>query len=363
MAGNKMKETAGKLLRVLLVGVGVSVLLAMPGPAQGVTKFKMSLPWLPDGQFNLAFVAKEKGFFRKHGLDVSIANLKGSGAAVNALGGGHYDAVIADMGVMVIGVGRGFDILSLGVIQHKSPAGVTALAGKGIEKPKDLEGRSYVTQAGSGEFAVWPAFVKAAGIDVGKVKITFAEPRVWDAMLLEGKADVRGSYYCAVAPGYWARGIKFKQILFADYGLEMYSLSAVVQRKTLSENPEALRAFITALFEGLKYTYLHPDESVGLHLKAVPDYKDTPVNRQMIRHGLGCTAALGLVETARERGLGWMAPRSVESTIDKVATYMKLKKRPPAERVYTNRFAGVVKLTGAEWKEALANHQKYIRAE
>ena len=105
---------------------------------------------------------------------------------------------LLNIGMMIAGVGRGLEILSLGVIQHKSPAGVTALAGKGIEKPKDLEGKTYVTAPASGEHVGWKAFVKITGIDESKVKIVYAEPRVWDAMLLEGKVDVRGSFYAAV---------------------------------------------------------------------------------------------------------------------------------------------------------------------
>lgn len=347
-----------------IVSIGAILgLMETPALAQKVTPIKMAIGWLPEGQFNFVFVAKEKGFFQKHGLDVTVDNLKGSGAALNGLAGGHYDAVIADMGMMIAGVGRGFDHISLAVIQHKSPAGVVALEGRGIEKPKDLEGKTYVTDHASGERVAWKAFVKMAGIDESKVKILFAEPRVWDAMLLEGKVDVRGSFYCAVAPGYWAKGIRFKQILFANYGVKMYSLSVVTRAETLGKRPEVMQAFTTAILEGLKYSYLHPEEGVAAHLKAVPDYRDTAENRTMIRHGLGCTAALGLVDTVKEKGLGWMEREVVESTIDLISTHVGLEKKPPADRVFTNRFAGAVKLTPDEWEQAMANHRKYILAE
>ena len=365
MARKTVQKGKRSMLRNIVVGmIAVGVLLGFvldPALAQKLTPFRMAVPWLPDGQFSFAFVAKEKGFFQKRGLDVTIDNLKGSMAAVNAIGGGQqYDAVIADMGNMIVGVGRGFELIDLAMIQYKCPSGVIALASKGIEKPKDLEGKIYLTTPGSGELVAWKAFVKINGIDESKVKVTYAEPRVWDSMILEGKGDYRGSFYAAVAPSYWARGIKFKQILFADWGLEMYSNSVVTRQEALQKKPEVLRAFTEAILEGLKYTYLYPEESVESHLKAVPDYRDTPENRALIRHGIGCTAALGLVNTPKDNGLGWMDPRVVEKTIDIIATYLGLEKRPSPDKVFTNRFAGSVKMTAAEWERALALHKKYI---
>ena len=43
----------------------------------------------------------------------------------------------------------------------RSPVGIFSLKEYGITKPQDLEGQTVGFDVGSGDFQLWPAFVKA----------------------------------------------------------------------------------------------------------------------------------------------------------------------------------------------------------
>lgn len=74
------------------LGVGAGLNLAMPGIGRAaLTPVKFTLAWLPLGTFSYAYVAKAKGFFEKHGLDVTIDRGFGSGKVCVPVDQGQYE--------------------------------------------------------------------------------------------------------------------------------------------------------------------------------------------------------------------------------------------------------------------------------
>ena len=62
--------------------------LSAPAIGQGLTKVSFTTSWIPEGPNLFAYVARDKGFWKKNGLDVSVARGSGSGAAAQAVGAG-----------------------------------------------------------------------------------------------------------------------------------------------------------------------------------------------------------------------------------------------------------------------------------
>lgn len=323
----------------------------------GLRAVKMTLPWFPDGQFTYALLAKELGYWQQLGLDVTIENRQGSGAAIDALGAKQYDFGIADLGNMINGVARGYALTAVGCVQPISGAGLTFLTSTGIRTPKDLEGKRYVTTPGSGEYVIWPAFVAATGIDASKVNVIYAAPNVWDAMVQQGQADVRGSFYAAVAPTYWDKKLDFGQLLFASYGVQASSNSIIAQSDLVKNDPDLCARFVKGLLQGLEYTYLQPDNAAETHLKLTPQYTAA----SFIRDGIGCNTALGLVDYVRDQGLGYLDSATFDRTVQVISQGLQLTGLPPTRDLYTNQFveAAAVKLTAADWDKVRAATKRY----
>jgi ABC-type nitrate/sulfonate/bicarbonate transport system substrate-binding protein len=144
--------------------------ISAPWVARAATPIKLTLPWLPLGPYSFTFVAKAMGFWEKRGLDVTIDRGFGSGRVCVPVDQGQYDFGLIDLAVMMTCAGRGLDLVAVAGIWPVSPVGIFSLKEYNIVKPKDLEGQTVGFDVGSGDFQLWPAFVKATGIDDKKVK-------------------------------------------------------------------------------------------------------------------------------------------------------------------------------------------------
>ncbi|MBI2369132.1 MAG: ABC transporter substrate-binding protein, partial [Deltaproteobacteria bacterium] len=145
------------------LGFTLAIALALGvGSAGAAEKIKFTQAWIPQGDVAWLWAAKVKGFWERRGLDVSIDRGYGSAEAVKQVALGNYDYTAADCGSMVVAKGRGLDLINVGIIHHVSPKGVGSLKGKGITRPKDLEGKRVATSAASSVTLLWPAFARAS---------------------------------------------------------------------------------------------------------------------------------------------------------------------------------------------------------
>jgi NitT/TauT family transport system substrate-binding protein len=343
-----------------------AVLAALPRVpavrAQAQTKLKFTLPWIPHGGYTHVFVTKKLGYWEKRGLDVTIDRGFGSGEVCKTLGLGQYDFGNIDMGVMTNCVSKGLDLVAIGSLSPRSPLGIFSLSKKNVRAPRDLEGKRVAFATGSGDFQLWPAFVKATGIDDARVQKVFMGPEALIKTLIDEQVDACGNFYGSIAPSVWAQNLDLSFMLYDDYGVKMYSLAYAARSKTIREQPDVCARFVDGVMEGLSHVYLHPNESIDIHLDMVKEFKGSPTNREVVRHGQGIMTAMGLVPEVEKNGLGWMDPEMVKRTRETVITYMGAKDVPPAEQLFTNAFAGKTRLTAAQWGTVRESVKRYIPA-
>jgi NitT/TauT family transport system substrate-binding protein len=329
--------------------------------AQGAkTPIKLTLPWLPLGTFSYAFVAKKMGFFDKRGLDVTIDRGFGSGKVCVPVDQGQYDFGILDLSVMMNCAGRGLDLVAVAGIWPRSPVGIFSLKESNITKPKDLEGQTVAFDVGSGDFQMWPAFVKATGIDDKKVTKVTMDAAALIKALIEKQVKAEGNFFGSIAPSLWAQNLEINGILYEDYGVKCYSNVVACKAATIEKRPDVCKAFVEGLMEGLKYVYLNPEKSVELHIESLKEFQGGSItNQKVIEYGQAVGTSLGMVPGFRDVGLGYMDPDLVNVTRQTVETYMGVKNLPPADKMFTNKFIGSAKLSKDEWAAVETRSKKY----
>lgn len=332
-----------------------------PAVLRAATPVKMTLPWLPLGTFSYSFVAKKMGFWERRGLDVTIDRGFGSGKVCVPVDQGQYDFGILDLAVMMNCAARGLDLVAVGGIWPRSPVGIFSLKEYGITKPQDLEGQTVAFDVGSGDFQLWPAFIKATGIDDKKVNKVTMDAAALIKALAEKQVKAEGNFFGSIAPSLWAQGLELNSILYEDYGVKMFSNVLACKRGTLEKKPDLCEAFVGGLMEGLKFVYLNPEKSVELHIESVKEFQGGSVaNQKVIEYGQAVSTALGVVPAVKQHGVGYMDPELVATTAKTVETYMGVKNAAPIETLFSNKFVGPVKLTEAEWAEVEKRSEKYL---
>ena len=348
--------------RTFLSGLGTFALAGRPrrAAAQGLRKVKFTLPWIPHGGYTHIFVAKKLGFWEQRGLDVAVDRGFGSGEVCKTLGLGQYDFGEIDMAVMINCAAKGLDLVALGNVSPRSPVGIFALAKKNIRRPQDLEGKRVGFNPGSGDFQLWPAFLKATGLDDGKVQKVTMGPEVLIKALIEEQVDAVGNFYASIAPSVWSQGLDLSMLLYDDYGVQMYSLVFATRSKVVKEQPDLCARFMEGAMEGLRYAYLNPEKAIDIHLEMVKEFKGSPTNRDVVKHGQGVMTAMGLVPEVEKHGLGHMDPEMVKRTRETVMTYMGVSQAPPVEQIFTNAFVGKIKVTPEQWAAVRDSVKRYI---
>ncbi|MFZ2004171.1 MAG: ABC transporter substrate-binding protein [Stellaceae bacterium] len=325
--------------------------------AQNVKQIKFTLPWVADGSNLFAFVAKEMGFWDKHGLDVAISRGSGSVAAAEAVGSGRFDFGMAAPLAAILQTVKGLSLVALAACAYDATMGVAVLDDGPIRSPKDLEGHKMGSTVTSGEYPFLPAFAEKAGFDLSKVTIVQVDNKVRDPLLPQHNVDAISGFATTFMADYIATGVKAHAMLYSHYGIPNYGNAVLTQPQRLAEAPELCGAFVDGMLNGLKVTLLDPEGAIKILLKAAPELALSATARDQIKVGTGLMVYVSARDLIKAHGMGYFDPKDFEVQTDLVMKYLAKPddKRPDVATMMTNKFAGQIKLTDAEWATA----QKY----
>src|SRR5262245_43369975 len=306
--------------------------------AAAAETINLTLPWIPEGEVAFMYAARKQGFWAKRGLDVSITRGFGSGEAAKNVGLKRYEYGQADIGAMIKASSAGLPLVSVAMVNQRSPVCIVSLKGSGITTPKDLEGKRVGGASAGAANNLWPAFAKVNGIDPAKVKMVSLQPGLNIQALINKDVDAVATVYQSSAPYLMADNVPYDIMFFAAYGLDIYSLTFITPADRLKSSQTQVAAFVEGAMEGLKFSYLNPEKSVEDITDAVPETRKTTRDRTITLHSLKSNAAEGLTEEVRKHGLGWHDAEKVGRTLQIGNTYLALKNVPDPKSLYTNDF-------------------------
>jgi NitT/TauT family transport system substrate-binding protein len=323
-----------------LVSLCALTALVGAGTARAEEKFTFALNWFPVGDHAAYWVALDRGYFKQHGLDVTLENSKGSGDVVAKVDTGRADAGVADAAVVIASLARGTQIKAVGMVFDKTPLNFFSLKSHPALKPKDLEGRTLGAPPGDGQRQMWPGFAKLTGIDASKVTWVNVEPAAKVAALLEKRVDAVGDYTTGL-PLYEKPGGAGSVVMmpWAEFGFDMYSLSLVASDKTMKQRAAALRGFLEAAYMGWRDVMQDPKAALAIFKKRVPEIDVSVIEPNMMM-------GLQLMKTQRyaEHGIGWIDETKMCHSVELVNTYMGLPKQVDCKAVSTAAFMPKIEL-------------------
>jgi NitT/TauT family transport system substrate-binding protein len=325
------------LTLALAAAIGCTLALSMPAAAQ--TKLKMVLNWKYQGPQGWFFLADDRGYFKAEGLDVTMDQGNGSGAAVPLVANGTYDIGFGDINALIELAAKKPDEapIAVYVMYNRPPFTVAVKADSPIKEPKDFIGKKLGGAANDGALKLFPALCQITKIDCAKVEITNMQPNLREQMLMQGQVDGVFGYVNTIRFSAKLIGVaddKLRYINFGDYGMDLYSNAIIVSRKLVKENPKAVAGFLRALNKGLQDSLKDPDASVAAVAKREPLIK-TPVERE--RFDATLKDEMNHPEIAKI-GLGNADPARLKTSIDILVLANKLPRTPKVEEIFTSEF-------------------------
>ncbi|MEO5699955.1 MAG: ABC transporter substrate-binding protein [Casimicrobiaceae bacterium] len=331
-------------------GLAAAMGVSAPAVSQGLTKVTFTTSWIPEGPNLFAYVARDKGFWKKHGLDVSVARGSGSGAAAQAVGANSFMFGMGATPTVIAQAMKGLPIACIGQINYDALMGIGLLADSPIRTPKDLEGKKLGASVTSGEYPFLPLYAKKAGFDLSKVQIVQLDSKVRDRSLVEKLVDAVSAFGSSTIPSLASTGADVRFMLFKTVGIEFYGQSLTTQPARVKSDPAVCQAFVNGAMEAIKFSMTNPDEALDIFLKANDEVAMSKTGKEYARIGLGLTNLTNLVPEVEQHGFGWADPAKVKSQAELIMEYASAQgaKMPDLGELFTNQFVGKLKLTEAE---------------
>jgi NitT/TauT family transport system substrate-binding protein len=221
---------------------------------------------------------------------------------------------------------------------YDTPAfSIVTLKNKGINKPKDLEGKILGAPAPDGAYAQWPIFVDANKIDASKVKIENVGFPVREPMLAQGKVDAITGFWFSSYMNLKANGIKDDDIvvlMMRDFGVDLYGNVIIVNPEFARTNPKAVAGFVRATIRGVQDTIRNPDSAINALMKRNPI-----ANRDVELERLKLAIARNFVSPdVQKNGFGGVDMKRLEKSIDQIGLTFKYTNKPKAADIFTAEF-------------------------
>ena len=228
-----------------------------PACSEELEPVTLQLKWKHQFQFAGYYAAKEKGFYREVGLDVTIAEAPpGVDAAQEVLAGrAQYGVGTSEL---IINRYRGDPIIVLGVIFQHSPLSLITLAESGIDNIHKLVNRKVMIEPGSSELF---AYLYQEGFTQKAFQLQHYSQDIND--LLSSKTDAM-SIYVTDELFLLKQQRAFNTFSPRMSGIDFYGDNLFTLETELEKHPQRVKAFREATLRGWRYAMHNPDEIIRL---------------------------------------------------------------------------------------------------
>ncbi|PLR78648.1 ABC transporter substrate-binding protein [Bacillus sp. V3-13] len=242
-------------------------------------KVSVVLDWTPNTNHTGLYVAKEKGYFEKEGLDVEIIMPGESGADQLVASGKAQFGVSYQEGVTQARV-QGVPLVSIAAIIQHNTSGFASPVAKNISSPKDFEGKTYGGWGSPVEKSVIASLMKLENADVEKVNIVnMGDTDFFTAVKRD--IDFAWIYYGWTGVEAELRGEKLDMVYLTDYTekLDYYTPVLSTNEDMIKNDPKIVKAFVKAASEGYQFAIKNPEDAADILIKSVPDLDEELVKK------------------------------------------------------------------------------------
>jgi NitT/TauT family transport system substrate-binding protein len=308
-----------------------------PAAPQAVT---ITLDWVGYQPHHMAFwLAKERGWYRDRGLDVTIQDARGSGQVVQLLTAGQTDFGLITAVVHTQSVAKGAPLQMIGVFTQKDNTALKYFLSSGIRASKDLEGRTVGLVAGSVQALVWPAFADAAGFDRNRVSLVNVDIQTYNRAFAAHQFDATNALVGSTDDlTYDAEGTPIGRFTFSDY-MPMIGHGLDVTTKTIADRPAVVEAFARGTQQAWDYMVKNPQEAVEQATDVITKNVDGAPPPNLIAEGaLQVIPTMMRTMSTEGKPVGWSSPDDWRGMAAALQQSADLPRTPAVEELVTNRF-------------------------
>lgn len=271
--------------RVIKSSILAAALCAASALASAAEKVTVLLDWFVNPDHAALIVAKQKGFFAKHDLDVTFIEPADPSMPPKLLAAGQGDLAVDYQPQLQMAVAEGLPIKRIGTLISTPLNTLMVLKDSGINDIAALKGKTIGYSVSGFEQSILGAMLATAGLskeDVTWVNVNFSLA----PSLLAGQVDaVFGGYRNFELNTLDLEGRPGLAFYPEEHGVPSYDELVLIANAERVDDPRFDR-FLTALEEATVYTLNHPDEAWTAFQAYKPNDLDNELNRRAWRDTL-----------------------------------------------------------------------------
>jgi NitT/TauT family transport system substrate-binding protein len=300
--------------------------------AQAQTAVTFSLDSGALGRHAAWFVAIDKGYYKKAGLDVTIVPGDGPAQAIQSLESRASQFAFSDVASLVAARAKSqAGAKMVAVIYQKAPYAIFSLrSGANVSKPEQLENLVIGTSNDSANRKVIEAFMSSRGLKADTVKYTNIDSASAAGALAAKQLPAIESSAMWLPEVIKAAGAQDTQMfLLANSGLSLYSNGILVREDYLKNNTAQVKGFVRASLEGWRDAIANPKEAAEIVAKHVKGLDPASAFQEV-------AVVNGLVATpeTRAKGLGTMDGKQMDASVALAAKAAGAEGKIAAKDVY-----------------------------
>jgi ABC-type nitrate/sulfonate/bicarbonate transport system substrate-binding protein len=242
-----------------------------PQPTQAPTRAILSLDWVPNTNHTGFYVALEKGWYQEEGIDLEIQIPSDPAAALKQVAYGNTEFGVSFQEEVTIARSNGIPVVSLAaIIQHNTSA-FASLAGTGIRRAKDIEGKRYASYGLPIERPILGQLMACDGGDISKVEFIDVGFDAFPALIAK-RVDLAWIFLAWDGVQAEIMGVELDNLpLYGSCVPDYYTPLIIAGETTIDNKPDLVRRFVAATVRGYEYAIAHPEECAEILLRASPE--------------------------------------------------------------------------------------------
>lgn len=224
-------------------------------------KVSLQLSWLHQFQFAGYYMAKEKGYYKDLGLDVSFKEMTNEvNPSKDVLNGTSTYSV--GRSSIILNKLQGDDIVALFAIFQNSPLILLSLKESNFKSLADLKNKKIMlTQDAIGTVAIH-AMLMSNGLKLEELNFQNHSYDIKD--LIDKKTDAYGAYISNEPYALDGKGIAYTIFNPRDYGFNFYDGILFTSKQELDMHPQDVYNFYKASLKGWQYAFNNISETVQI---------------------------------------------------------------------------------------------------
>ncbi len=259
------------LLLTLMISLNACQIIGQETSPE-IIETRLTMGYIPNIQFAPVYVALDKGYFRDVGFEVTL-EYGNEADAVALIGAGEQTFAIASGEQVLLARTQELPIVYVAAWYEEYPVGVAALIDENIKVPQDLSGKSVgIPGLYGASYIGFRALLDAAGLaeeDVELLSIGYNQVEA----LVSDQVQAAVIYLANEPAVLRSQGYQVDVIAVADY-LQLVANGLVTNEQTLSDHPEWVKNFNTAILKGITDAAKNPVEAYEISKKYVENLEE-----------------------------------------------------------------------------------------